>query len=120
MCGDFKLKLLSVHGIQNSASTLYNDVLAKKLLPAIYRMTRIASSSCTPNDNMLLKKLLPTISRMTCIASSSCTPNDNMLLKKLNSFNSGIFTIDITDHFPFLKNTLTLISYLLSKFAIDL
>ena len=53
---------------------------------------------------MQTKMLLLIISRPTRKASSSCTLIDNFFLNNLNNFKSGIFTIDITDHFPIFKN----------------
>ena len=55
-------------------------------------------------NEMQTKMLLPAILRPTRIASSPCTLIDNIFVNILIKFKSGIFTIDITDHFPiFLK-----------------
>ena len=74
ICGDFNLDLLKLIESSNNASTFYDDIKAMALIPTI----------CKPN-------------RLT---NSSGTLIDYMFVSNLQSFVSGIFTIDISGHLP--------------------
>ena len=73
LCGDFNIDLLRVNE-DNQSSTFY-------------------SSMCS-------NTLLPTISKPTRLTATSCTLIDNIFVSNLNNFNSGILTVDVTDHMP--------------------
>ena len=48
--------------------------------------------------------LVPIISKPTRIAGNSCTLIDNIFVSNLSNFNSGILTLDISDHLPIFIN----------------
>ena len=58
------------------------------------------SSACDFYQLMNSFSLLPIISKPTRITDSSFSLIDNFLVSNLNNFTSGMFTVDITDHYP--------------------
>ena len=73
LCGDFNVDYMK-YGENNTISSFYNSLFALNMIPLITKPTRVIDSSCSLIDNILTS----------------------------NPFNfiSGVFQIDITDHFP--------------------
>ena len=73
LMGDYNLDLLKINDDTQSAS-FYNSMNSYSLIPTILKPTRETNNSCTVIDNALVSNL--------------------------QNFHSGIFKIDLSDHYP--------------------